>query len=264
MRQDYRNYGKFAEGVVTRAGKSLLEGFGDRLGERAKTDSRDIVTRADFTSQKLIKSAILDRYPGHGFLGEESGEGVGPVGGKDYTWIADPLDGTVNYAAGVPFWCVSLSVVDSAGEPVAAAVYAPALGELFTGSLGGGSFLNGRRLKVSRKALTDSLVGVGFSHNLVRARKAIKFITLIHPRVRRIRTFGSTCLDMCYTAAGRLGGSAYFSSSPWDVLAGKLLVEEAGGIVTGIRGERRLSPGSGVLAACPRIHPELLRFLAKV
>lgn len=206
-----------------------------------KSSPIDIVTAADRATEDLIRSRLADLRPGDGFLGEESGAERGTTG---LTWVVDPIDGTVNYLYGLPNWSVSIAVVEGDPDPttwtaLAGAVDAPALGELYTASAGGGAWLEGRPLHVREAVPLDrALVATGFHYTqAIRANQARVAQPLL-ARVRDLRRAGGAAIDLAYLAAGRL--DAYFEQglNPWDQAAGALLVQEAGGVVRGLDEER--------------------------
>lgn len=264
-RAELKAYSSFAESLAREAGKRLQTHFAKVVGERRKGPrGRDILTDADTLTQKFIFRSIRKCLPQHGVFGEESGSLDDAVEGSRFTWMVDPLDGTINFAAGLPWWCVALALVNVKREPVVGVIYDPLLDELFSAHKGGGAYLNGSRIHVTRRPLNESIVAVAVSHHAVRARRALEFISLIHPKVRRVRFFGSSSLDLASTAAGRFGACTNFSSAEWDVLAGQLLVTEAGGLFTGPHGETTLREDTGFLAGAPHIHRALAPVLRKV
>jgi myo-inositol-1(or 4)-monophosphatase len=223
-----------------------------------KSSPIDIVTLADRATEQLIRDRIADLRPEDGFLGEESGTHHGTSG---LTWVVDPIDGTVNYLYGLPNWSVSVAVVEGDPEPaswraLAGAVAAPALGELYTASAGGGAHLDGRRLSVREQVPLDrALVSTGFHYTeQVRGNQA-RVIERLLGRVRDVRRTGGAAIDLAAVAAGRI--DAYFEQGlhPWDQAAGGLLVREAGGIITGLDGA---GPGFRmVIAGNPGLAEEL-------
>jgi myo-inositol-1(or 4)-monophosphatase len=202
-----------------------------------KSSPIDIVTEADRATEDLIRGRLAALRPGDGFLGEESGAAGSRTG---LTWVVDPIDGTVNYLYGLPGWSVSVAVVEGDPDPatwtaLAGAVHAPALGESYTASAGGGAHVNGRRLRVRDAVPLDrALVATGFHYTQdIRANQARVAQPLL-ARVRDLRRAGGAAIDLASVAAGRL--DAYFEQGlhPWDQAAGALLVQEAGGVVRGI------------------------------
>ena len=224
----------------------------------------DLLTEADLASQEVVIRTISRAFPGDQILAEENNVKV-PTGGR--LWIIDPVDGTTNYAHGFPAAAVSIGFSEK-GVIRAGGVFDPFRKELFAARLGGGAFLNGRRLAVSKTAaLAQSLLVTGFPYD--RYKRAAfycgffsEFMRLSHD----VRRMGSASLDMCWLAAGRTDGYWEFGLKPWDVAAGKLIVEEAGGKVTDFSGapwKAVESMGSQTLAANGRVHPEMLKIIKR-
>jgi len=199
-----------------------------------KSTIADIVTEADREVEQLIRERLRAERPDDGFLGEETGAERGSSG---RTWVVDPIDGTVNYAYGIPAYSVSIAVVEGEPHPdlwkgVAAAVYAPALGELFTGVRGEGAWLEGQRLAVTTDAPAGALLGTGFGYDPATHDGDIATLRRAMSMARDVRRMGSAAIDLSYLAAGRLDGYFERGLKPWDFAAGVLLVQEAGGVVT--------------------------------
>lgn len=197
----------------------------------SKSSPEDVVTLADRETEALIRGLLADARPNDGFYGEESTATAGTSG---LTWVVDPIDGTVNYLYGIPFYGVSIAVVEGDPDPsswtaLAGAVRNPAIDELFSASAGGGAHLNGRALRVAGGVpLSLALFGTGFSYDSVRrTRQANVLHGLIH-RVRDVRRMGAASLDLCSVAAGRLDLYYERGLNPWDHAAGALVAAEAG------------------------------------
>lgn len=222
----------------------------------------DLVTEADTASERLIAKRIRAAFPDHDILGEEK---VNLDRGARMRWIVDPLDGTVNYAHGYPIFGVSIAVADR-GRIVAGAVRVPMLDETFWAWRGGGSRLNGRRLRVSRTAsLRQALVATGFPYDLHENPGRIYHdLARIAQRAQGVRRPGSASFDLCCVAAGRFDGFWELRLHPWDVAAGALLVEEAGGRLTGYAGTGFDVMAREIVASNGRIHREMLSLLARV
>ncbi len=223
-----------AEATAREAGALLLEGQRETV-EVAETKSSptDVVTAVDVASEELIRERILSQRPGDGFVGEEGDDRPSSSG---VTWIADPIDGTVNYLYGIAQFAVSIAA-SFEGMVVAGVVHNPVSGETFTAALGEGARLDGRPIAVG--ACTDvsqALVGTGYSYLAdVRAQQAVETSRLL-PVVRDIRRIGSAALDLCFVACGRYDAYVERGLKPWDLAAGGLVVTEAGGRVEGLRG----------------------------
>ncbi|MFD1722041.1 inositol monophosphatase family protein [Amnibacterium endophyticum] len=230
-----------------------------------KSSPIDIVTRADRAAEDLIRGRLAELRPDDGFLGEESG---GASGTSGLTWVVDPIDGTVNYLYDLPNWSVSVAVVEGDPDPstwtaLAGAVAAPALGDLYTASAGGGAHLHDRPLQVREPvALDRALVSTGFHYTQEIRSNQARVAGPLLARVRDLRRAGGAAIDLAYVAAGRT--DAYFEQglNPWDQAAGALLVREAGGVVTGLADER---PSSRmVLAGAAPVVEELRDLLAEL
>jgi myo-inositol-1(or 4)-monophosphatase len=198
-----------------------------------KSSIADIVTEADREVEALIRQRLLDARPGDGFLGEESG-GSGEASG--ITWVVDPIDGTVNYARGIPLYCVSIAAVEAGTDPrawkvVAGAVFVPVLQELYWASLGGGAFLGEQRMQVSTPD-GPALLATGFGYDPSTHEGDIATVASVMPMARDVRRMGAAAIDLAAVAAGRLDGYFERGLQPWDWAAGSLLVTEAGGNFT--------------------------------
>jgi myo-inositol-1(or 4)-monophosphatase len=217
----------------------------------------DLVTEVDHQSEAFIIGEIQRQFPGHAILAEESGslDGFG-----EHLWLVDPLDGTVNYAHGVPFFCVSIAYAHK-GQVTLGAVYDPMRDEMFSAERGQGARMNGRLLNVSQTGeLVRSLLVTGFPYDTWTAeRNNFDYFAKLGKLTQGVRRLGSAALDLCYVAAGRLDGFWELSLKPWDVAAGGLVAEEAGAKVTTVYDESDyIRPPQSVLAANPGLHPKLL------
>jgi len=223
-----------------------------------KSSIVDVVTAADREVEEFVRRRIAEARPDDAILGEEGG---GTAGTSGLTWVVDPIDGTVNYLYGIPFYAVSIAVVEGDPDPaswtaLAGAVSAPPLRELFHAAQGGGAFLDGRPIAVNpRPPLAQALVGTGFAYSSeTRARQGAVVAALL-PRVRDIRRQGVASLDLCAVACGRLDASFERTLSPWDHAAGALIAREAGAVV---KGHGDAAPGRDLtLAAIPGLAEEL-------
>ncbi len=219
-----------------RRGAAELEAWRPRFTVREKSRA-DLVTDADTASQAAVKDHLLASLPGHAFMGEEDSVGCGIeslrlAADAPPTWVCDPLDGTGNYAHGVPAYCVNLALV-IANEPVVAVTLDPRLNELYTATQGGGAFLNGSPIRVSPVAtLADALLSTGFPSSYEKQLRNLAAWQRVSKEAQALRRTGSSALNMAYLAAGRFDGYWCFDNWPWDVLAGVLLVREAGGTVS--------------------------------
>lgn len=247
--------------VAREAGAILLAGFGGEHDVRKK-GVVDLVTEKDGESEAHISARLRDLFPGTGILAEEGGASGGSQGGL---WIVDPLDGTTNYAHGFPVFCVSIAL-ELEGRLELGVICDPTRQELFTARRGGGAQLNGRALRVTdREQLGDALLATGFPYDIRTSEENnLAQFTRLSRIARAIRRAGAAALDLAYVAAGRFDGFWEEKISPWDVAAGVLMVEEAGGRISGYRGEPLDIRGRRVVATNGRIHDPLLGVLAEV
>lgn len=216
----------------------------------------DLVTQADVESEKVIKELIKSVFPNDTFMAEESHDGAKLTDSR--TWIIDPIDGTTNFAHGVPFYAVSIALYEHGIAQVAVVLGLPHH-ELFTAIRGQGAFLNGDKISVSpTQSPSSSLIGTGFPYrDLSVLEDYMKvFDTLMH-ETHGVRRPGSASYDMAYVASGRYDGFYEYALAPWDVAAGALLIEEAGGIVSDWTGGSDWLTGSRIIAANPAIHAYL-------
>jgi myo-inositol-1(or 4)-monophosphatase len=256
----------FAEGAATIALEAgeLLRSYYDRGVAAEYKGDVDLVTEADRASESLILEQITARFPDHGVFGEE-GTRFGLE--QEYRWYVDPLDGTTNFAHGFPVFCVSLGLEyrpaglanDEDGEMVAGVVYDPLRRELFAVERGKGSWLNGRRIHVSRvEHLQESLLATGFPSHKRHLNPNIHFYQQLTLRSHGVRRAGSAALDLAYCAAGRVEGFWEFNLNPWDTSAGSLLVTEAGGTMTRFDSSPFRLDSEEVLATNALIQEELV------
>jgi myo-inositol-1(or 4)-monophosphatase len=247
--------------AAQRAGKLLRESRDKELTVERKSSLIDLVTQVDTEAEKLIVEIIRARYPDHEILGEEGGKSGNS---SEYRWIIDPLDGTINFTHGLPIYCVSIGV-EYRKELIAGAVYDPNTNELYTAERGKGAYLNGRPIRVSATdKLIESLLITGFPYNIHKNPDILieRFVDFLM-KGQAVRRLGSAAIDLCYVAAGRADGFWESSIQPWDVAAGILLIEEAGGRVTDFRGGSVDLDRPNVLATNGRIHDEMLLVLEK-
>jgi myo-inositol-1(or 4)-monophosphatase len=222
----------FAIQTAREAGKILADKFGRALQVSNKGDI-DLVTESDLAAERLIVERIRSYHPRHRILTEESGD-VAEAGGSDsaHKWIIDPLDGTTNYAHGYPVFCVSVAL-EHEGRVVLGVVHDPSRDETFAAERGAGATLNGRPVRVSDTAeLNRSLLCTGFPYDVRERGDFARHFRAFIMRAQSVRRDGAAALDLAYVAAGRFDGFYEEGLRPWDVAAGVLLVEEAGGRVT--------------------------------
>lgn len=218
-------------------------------------NKNDIVTQVDELCEQTIVEHIRQAYPNHGILAEEGGFQAG----DDYTWVIDPLDGTMNFVHGFPQFGISIAVKKKDQLEVGL-VYDPLRQELFTASRGDGAYLNNRRIRVSEaKKLDQALLGTGFPcrdpHHL---KPYLTVFEQLFPQTAGIRRAGAAALDLAYIAAGRLDGFWETTLKEWDMAAGVLLIREAGGIVTDFQGEDQFMDSGNIVAGNMKIHRAIL------
>ncbi len=248
--------------AVRRGGAVLAERFSQpRTIERK--GSIDLVTDADRASEEAVVGFLRARFPSAAILAEESGEHAG-AGRNELRFYVDPLDGTTNYAHGVPHFATTVGVGD-AGGLAAGAILDPVRGELFTVARGAGAFLGERRLAVSAcPRLRDALLVTGFAYDShVNASYALRVFGDFTARSQSIRRLGSAALDLAYVAAGRFDGFWEERLLPWDVAAGILMVREAGGVVTDLQGGDTMLETGNILAAPPAVFPAMLEVVRR-
>jgi myo-inositol-1(or 4)-monophosphatase len=245
--------------AVVRAGDLQMAKFGTGVRVEMK-GAIDLVTEVDLEVENMFRAMIAERFPDHDVLAEEMGGGTT---GARHRWVFDPLDGTTNFAHGVPIFCASLAL-EIDGHAVVAAVYDPNREELFTAEAGVGSWMNGQRLNVSANAtVIESMLVTGFPYHVHQhADEFVKVFAQVLKQARAIRRLGSAALDICWVAAGRMDGFWEASLKAWDMRAAALILEEAGGRVTGMAGETWDPYEGHVLATNGLIHDELLKILA--
>ena len=234
------------------------------LGKEKRVELKgeiNLVTEVDRICERKIIEIIEEAFPEHNILTEETPM---PEGSSPYRWIIDPLDGTTNYTHGYPFFCTSIAL-ELEGKVILGAIYDPLLDEVFTAQQGQGAFLNGERITVSTtERLTEALLCTGFPYDLRESPiNNLDHFNSFIMKARAIRRDGSAALDLCYVAMGRFDGFWELKLNPWDVAAGKLLVEEAGGMVTDFEGGPLDIYGQETLASNRRIHGEMVRVLQR-
>ncbi len=247
----------FTVNLAKKAGEYLRENFGKELNVEHK-GRIDLVTQIDRNSQDMIVGDIERKYPLHSIIAEE---GVNRASGHDYTWFVDPLDGTVNYVHGIPFFSVSLGIFKDM-RPYIGVCYNPISGDLFSAQTGKGAFRNGKKIMVSKTSLlVDSLIVTGFPYSLARLDDSMMRFTRILREVQGIRRFGSAALDLCFVAAGSFDGFWEVGLHPWDLAAGVVVLLEAGGRASGLSGEGFDPHRGDILASNGRIHSDLMRLM---
>jgi myo-inositol-1(or 4)-monophosphatase len=242
------------------AGEIQRKQYGRDLAVRMK-GKIDVVTEVDVACERAVVAALSGRFPEHRILAEEETDRGGD---HPCRWVIDPLDATVNFAHGLPFFCVSIGL-EVAGERTLGVVYGPMQDELFVARRGGGATLNGRPLAVSRTGeLVESLLVTGFAYNVHEAeRDNLDNFAAFTRAARATRRTGCAALDLCYVAAGRFDGFWELGLKAWDVAAGSLMVTEAGGRVTRFDGAPHDLDAPEILATNGRIHDAMVDVLAR-
>jgi myo-inositol-1(or 4)-monophosphatase len=247
--------------AVLRAGALQKARYGDPSLIVEHKGTIDLVTEVDRSCEKAILEILRGRFPDHDIVTEESD--LARTGSR-YVWFVDPLDGTTNFAHAYPFFCSSVALTLD-GEVVAGAVYDCVKDELFSAERGGGARLNGRRLAVtSRDALLSAMLVTGFPYDLRDDLVGkLRIFNRFMGEARAIRRDGAAALDLSYVAAGRVDGFWEELLHPWDLMAGKLLVEEAGGVVTRFDGTKLGLAADEIVAANPALHRRMLAVLGQ-
>jgi len=256
--EDFR---KTAIEAAREAGKYIFAHIGKLKEISHKGGINNLVTDVDKASEKMIVERITGRFPDHSILAEEGGRRAG-TGNGGFQWVIDPLDGTVNYAHGFPFFCVSIALAHK-GDVTLGVVFDPVRDELFTAEKAKGAFLNGEKIGTSgTKELQSSLIATGFAYNVEEKVANADHFRIMLTRAQAVRRAGSAALDLCYVACGRLDGFWEFGLSPWDTAAGQLVVREAGGEVTLLNGGEFDISKKEIAATNGAIHQEMLSSLA--
>lgn len=218
----------------------------------------DFVTEVDTQAEFTIINTIKNSYPDHAFLCEESGAS----GDSDFLWIIDPLDGTTNFLHGFPHFAVSIALQHK-GRLDQAVIYDPLKQELFTASKGKGAQLNNKKIRVSgHKTIDGALLGTGFPFgDTQKIDEFINSFRSLYPKIAGIRRAGAASLDLAYVACGRLDGFWEFGLKPWDIAAGALIVQEAGGLVSDMRGDNQFLETGDVVTGNPKIFKDILKHL---
>ncbi len=249
----------FSQKISYVAGEIQKESYG-KTGLRIEHKGRtDIVTEVDIKCEKAIIDSIVSEYPNHGILAEEGG---GKKSDGEYLWIIDPLDGTTNYAHGFPIFCVSVALACN-GQVIAGSVYDPLRDEMFSAALGEGATLNGNPIKVTVAAkMEEALIATGFPYDVkTNPKNNIDNFKRVVMECQAVRRPGSAAIDLVYVACGRVDAFWEQRLKPWDMAAGQLIVSEAGGTVTDMKGEQLDLYGETICVANATLHPQLLALL---
>ncbi len=241
-----------AASIINRASTQI-----DLLPVQTKSPN-DFVTEVDRAAEAAIIEVLREAYPQHAILAEESGQ-TGETADSEYQWIIDPLDGTTNFIHGFPQYAISIALAKN-GVLEQAVVFDPTRNELFTASKGAGAYLNERRIRVSKRIrLNESLIGTGFPfREFDHVDAYLAMFRELTQRTAGIRRPGAAALDLAYVACGRLDGFWEMGLQPWDMAAGVLLIQEAGGLVSDLAGETDFMQTGNVVAGGPKIFGQLL------
>jgi myo-inositol-1(or 4)-monophosphatase len=252
-------------GAAIKAGKGLLRDFSE-VGELqvSRKGTSNFVTQSDIRTEKLLHRELAKARPDYGFLMEEAGE----IAGKgEYRFIIDPLDGTSNFIHATSYFCISIAVekMDArGGEIIAGVIYDPINNELFTAEKGKGAFVNNRRMVVSgREKLEDAMLVTGGLRGAPRERYSPSLLSIIQECGATLRIFGATALDLAHLAAGRIDACWYYSIKPWDIAAGLLMVQEAGGQITDLSGGTLSLASADLMASNRQLALPVQKLLAK-
>jgi myo-inositol-1(or 4)-monophosphatase len=255
-----REFATRAESIARQAGAILRDRIGQPHDIRFK-GTIDMVTEADQASEALIVAELRSAFPSHGLLCEEGGGYESED--SSLRWVVDPLDGTTNFAHGLPTFAVSMGL-EEAGTPLVGVIYDPMRDELFSAYKGGGATLNGQPIHVSSvDQLIASLLATGFSYNLDLRKRQTPVWSDLLTRVQAIRQTGSSALNLCYIAAGRLDGYWERGIAPWDVSAGSVIATEAGGLVSDFRGGEFRSDRREIVVSNGLVHDQILATLGR-
>lgn len=245
--------------MVREVSSRLLEMQHADLGIRTKTNDKDLVTRADLESESRLRSFIETHFAEDHVLGEEGG---GNLNGSGFTWVIDPVDGTINYAHGLPLFSISIGLTLN-GELAGGMVHMPALGTTYTAVKGMGAFCGDRKIAVSQTSeASQALVVTGFPYDRAsRIDYLLSGVRSVLVNCRGIRRTGSASVDLCWLAEGRFDAHFEIDLSPWDTCAGELIVREAGGRVTTYAGAEHKLADKSLLATNGRLHDAMLKIL---
>jgi myo-inositol-1(or 4)-monophosphatase len=247
--------------AVRRSGELMMASFGQKL-RIDKKGIIDLVTEVDLAVERMFRALIAERFPAHAILAEEMGGADAVPPGP--CWVFDPIDGTTNFAHGLPIFCASVAL-ELDGVPEVGAVFDPTRNELFTAARGHGAHLNGEPLHVSSAAsLVDALLVTGFPYNVhERVDEVVGLFGDFVGRARAVRRLGSAAIDLCYVAAGRMDGFWEGDLKAWDLAGGALIVAEAGGRVSNLAGQPFASRDGEVLATNGLLHDAMLAVIAE-
>lgn len=265
--------------TAKKAGQLILEESKQKLQIETKSNANDLVTNVDKASEALIIAEIKKRYPDHAIMAEEStflsDENATNLANSEYIWIIDPIDGTTNFTRDIPFYAVSIGVfkLSSAessgnfdyleGELQIGVVHAPALNQTFYAEKGKGAYEDGKKISVSKaKILSDSVFATGFPYE--NRKVNLPYFDAMFLKTKGGRRLGAASLDLAYLASGRIDVFWEFGLKPWDIAAGALIVEEAGGTVSDTNGNLLDLFGSDILTSNGKVHQETIKLMNKL
>ncbi len=252
---------QFAKGLAYELGDTIRKNVEDLKWTKTKSGFYDIVTNVDLEVEKKLKEKVSTAFQNDVIFGEETGieERKKP---DNYMWIVDPIDGTTNFSKKIPHSCVSIAITYKE-KPIIGVVYDPFMNELFEAVKGEGAFLNGKHIHVSDVAdLESAVVNTGYQYSAVNMRdKVLKDYEAFFGKVRALRIFGSAVLDLCYVASGRIDGFWEYELKPWDMAAGSLIVQEAGGVVVDLLSDEFTVYSKSILATSPKMLSKMVKIL---
>lgn len=258
---DFKQLGLFAQDMIKQAGKLILDLKGTPLQLEEKKSFSDLVTIVDKSVEEFLVTKILEKYPNHGILGEE-GFFKEDIQSLETIWIVDPIDGTTNFIQEIPYYAISIGIMHK-GEEIMGLVYNPITDELFFAQKGNGAFLNNQPLKLENPlSINEAVISTSMFWEDVETKSQLSSAIInIYHDTRGLRMLGGAALGLCDVARGRLNAYIMPMLSAWDFAAGKVILQEAGGIVTRLNGEDFLMNEKGsVIATHPDIHEDILSY----
>jgi myo-inositol-1(or 4)-monophosphatase len=245
--------------IAKEAGEIIREGFKESISIEYKTDVSNIVTNIDKAAEKLITDFVNKEYPNHSIIAEESGKSQKS---SEYTWLIDPIDGTTNFAHKLPLFSVSIGIQKN-GETIIGVIYDVMRDAIYSAEKGSGTYENSKRINVNVNSdLAKSLLVTGFAYDREdNYKEAIQIFGSFLTKTRSVRRLGSAALDFCYVASGVFDGFWEANLSPWDVCAGLLLVEEAGGETSDFKGNKVQIYSDSFLATNGKVHNDMLKII---
>jgi myo-inositol-1(or 4)-monophosphatase len=248
--------------IAKEAGGIIKDGFGKKLSIEFKTDEANLVTNIDKAAEKVIIDFIKKEYRTHSIIAEESGDNINS---SEYTWVIDPLDGTTNFAHSLPIFAVSIGL-QKGEETILGVIYDVMRDVVFSAEKGAGTYANDMKISVSDNSnLAESVLVTGFSYDRKdEYRDAVKLFGSFLTKTRAVRRLGSAAIDFCYVASGVFDGFWEANLSPWDVCAGMLIVEEAGGKVTEFNNKPINIFSNQYLATNGKVHDEMIKIMQDI